>query len=52
MIVSLKKSVRRKAMFAAALASLMLSVASPAAFAQTAAPAVQLGQHQEVRLGR
>ena len=41
MIVSLKKSVRRKAMFAAALASLLLSVAGSAAFAQAAAPAVQ-----------
>jgi len=41
MIVVRKPSARVKAMFAATLASLMLSVSSPAAFAQAAAPAVQ-----------
>ena len=41
MIVTRKPSARVKAMFAATLASLMLSVSSPAAFAQAAAPAVQ-----------
>jgi len=41
MIVARNKSAQVKAMFAATLASLMLSVSSPAAFAQAAAPAVQ-----------
>jgi hypothetical protein len=41
MIVIRKPSARVKAIFAATLASLMLSVSSPAAFAQAAAPAMQ-----------